>query len=414
MAQAPNYTPTTSFSNDETNNASGRSTVRTVSVDAEFANVSTSVNAINTNLQLLQRDDGNLLDFIVEPFALSETTRALLTGGQIRGDWAPYTLYAQGDITRASGAVYIALNDHTSGPTFVSTLWMSLSQSGDALAAANAASAAAAQASLDAAAATAATASKLDKAGGTMAGALMLAGDASSALHAVPMRQVVLLSTDQAIAGIKTFGSSPVLPGDAVSALQAVPKQQLDALESPWYTGDTKDTFQQADHGKWLLVTTAIRTIGSATSGATARANADTSALFTLLWGALANTDLPIQDNTGAASTRGASAAADFAANKRLPLPSFAGLTKIGYHGGDGTFTTDTTSRLGQYSADAVGPHHHETTMSTGPGGSNYAGNYAAGLASIAGPVLQIGGNNVGTGTENTVRRRSLNIFIHL
>lgn len=414
MAQAPNYTPTTSFSNDETNNASGRSTVRTVSVDAEFANVSTSVNAINTNLQLLQRDDGKVRDFFIEPFSLSETTRALLTGGQIKGDWAPYTVYAQGDIARASGASYIALNNHTSGPTFVSTLWMSLSQSGEALAAANAASAAAAQASLDAAAATAATASKLDKAGGTMTGALTLAGDASSALHAVPMRQVVLLSTDQAIAGIKTFGSSPVLPGNAVNALEAVPKQQLDALESPWYTGDTKDTFQQSDHGKWLLVTTAIRTIGSATSGATARANADTSALFTLLWGALANTDLPIQDSTGAPSTRGASAAADFAANKRLPLPSFAGLTKIGYHGGDGTFTTDTTSRFAQYLADKVGPHDHTTTTYGGVAGDNIAAYRRAGIYSNLGPMYETTGTNNGAGTENTVRRRSINVFIHL
>lgn len=63
-------------------------------------------------------------------------------------------------------------------------------------------------------------------------------------------------------------------------------------------------------------------TIGSESSGATNRANADTSDLFTVLWNSTSNTDLPIQDSTGAASTRGASAAADFAANKRMPLPN--------------------------------------------------------------------------------------------
>jgi len=63
-------------------------------------------------------------------------------------------------------------------------------------------------------------------------------------------------------------------------------------------------------------------TIGSATSGATVRANADTSALFTLLWESTNNADYPIQDNTGAPSTRGVDAAADFAANKRFPLPN--------------------------------------------------------------------------------------------
>jgi len=41
---------------------------------------------------------------------------------------------------------------------------------------------------------------------------------------------VVKLTGAQTVAGVKTFGSSPVLPGDASTALQAVPKQQLDAL----------------------------------------------------------------------------------------------------------------------------------------------------------------------------------------
>lgn len=62
-------------------------------------------------------------------------------------------------------------------------------------------------------------------------------------------------------------------------------------------------------------------TIGSAMSGA-GRANADTQALFELLWNNSDNTLLPILDASGAATTRGASAAADFAANKRMPTPT--------------------------------------------------------------------------------------------
>lgn len=68
----------------------------------------------------------------------------------------------------------------------------------------------------------------------------------------------------------------------------------------------------------WLFVSG--KTIGNASSGGTARANADTQTLFEGLWAAYSNTELPIQDSTGAASTRGASASADYAANKRLPL----------------------------------------------------------------------------------------------
>ena len=63
-------------------------------------------------------------------------------------------------------------------------------------------------------------------------------------------------------------------------------------------------------------------TIGNAGSGATSRANADTSALFALLWSGSSNTLLPIQDSAGAATTRGASASADFAALKRMPVPT--------------------------------------------------------------------------------------------
>lgn len=61
------------------------------------------------------------------------------------------------------------------------------------------------------------------------------------------------------------------------------------------------------------------RTIGSASSGATERANADTSALFAYLWNNFSNTICPV--STG----RGANAAADFAANKTITLPDKRG-----------------------------------------------------------------------------------------
>lgn len=69
------------------------------------------------------------------------------------------------------------------------------------------------------------------------------------------------------------------------------------------------------------------RTVGSATSGASERANSDTSALFTFLW----TNDSNLSVSTG----RGVSAAADFAANKTIALPdcrgrSLAGLDDMG------------------------------------------------------------------------------------
>lgn len=59
------------------------------------------------------------------------------------------------------------------------------------------------------------------------------------------------------------------------------------------------------------------RTIGSATSGATERANADTEALFSLLW----TNDASLTVSGG----RGASANADWLANKTITLPDLRG-----------------------------------------------------------------------------------------
>lgn len=65
-------------------------------------------------------------------------------------------------------------------------------------------------------------------------------------------------------------------------------------------------------------------TLGNAASGATGRANADTVALFTLLWDSMADAQAPV--STG----RGVSAAADYAANKTITLPDARGRGTVG------------------------------------------------------------------------------------
>lgn len=60
------------------------------------------------------------------------------------------------------------------------------------------------------------------------------------------------------------------------------------------------------------------RTIGSATSGSSERANADVQALFEFLWAA--------DPNLAVSTGRGASANADYVANKQLTLPDCRGL----------------------------------------------------------------------------------------
>ena len=94
------------------------------------------------------------------------------------------------------------------------------------------------------------------------------------------------------------------------------------------------------------------RTIGNATSGGTARANADMEDLFTHLWSEFTNTELIIQDSTGTPTTRGANAAADWAADKRMPLIDMRGRTVAGMDDPTGAAAAN---RVTDAEADALG-----------------------------------------------------------
>jgi hypothetical protein len=85
-------------------------------------------------------------------------------------------------------------------------------------------------------------------------------------------------------------------------------------------TGDLKHRYQDGVISGWVRANG--NTIGSATSGATERANADCQSLFQYLW----TNDTSLTVSTG----RGASAAADWAANKTIALPDMRGRTLAG------------------------------------------------------------------------------------
>jgi hypothetical protein len=97
------------------------------------------------------------------------------------------------------------------------------------------------------------------------------------------------------------------------------------------------------------------KTIGNASSGATGRANADTSALFAILWDK-DPLDVPIQASDGSPSNRGVSAAADYAANKRIVVPDMGGVFSRGWRAGQ---TTDSSRRLGSFQQQDVQAHQH-------------------------------------------------------
>lgn len=86
------------------------------------------------------------------------------------------------------------------------------------------------------------------------------------------------------------------------------------------------------------------RTIGNASSNATERADADCFDLFSLLWTAYSNTDLPIYLSNGSLSVRGASALADWTANKAITLIDKRGRVSVGKDNMGGTAANRITS----------------------------------------------------------------------
>ena len=107
---------TIDFSNEETTNAGGRSTVGTAALDTELINVKASLDVILINLAILQRDDTALKDEIVTPESLSSDLLTLMVADFTpRGVWVTATAYAAKDVVTETGITYMAVTAHTSG-----------------------------------------------------------------------------------------------------------------------------------------------------------------------------------------------------------------------------------------------------------------------------------------------------------
>lgn len=145
--------------------------------------------------------------------------------------------------------------------------------------------------------------------------------------------------------------------------------------DSTFSTGDFKWRQAQSAGAGWIAATGG--TIGNVGSGATSRANADTLALFTLWWTDYTDAQLPIQTVTGAASTRGASAAADWAAGKRLTVFDVRGR----FIRAPGTINGITFVNGTSY-ATSTQDHNHKMPIGWDAGGSSnfYMWNDGSGL----------------------------------
>lgn len=153
-------------------------------------------------------------------------------------------------------------------------------------------------------------------------------------------------------------------------------------------------------------------TIGDAASGAT-RANDDTQALFTAYWN-LSNAASPILTSSGSASTRGASAAADFAAHKRLTSPDMRAQFIRGLDNGRGVdsgralgtsqaFATSasglsaSSSASSSFVGDPLPPHAHTFPVFNDDGGSTGAADGRNGVSNNPGTSAVSAGTPTGS-----------------
>ena len=114
---------------------------------------------------------------------------------------------------------------------------------------------------------------------------------------------------------IEQVGASQVLTAlqNIINSSGYIAKSEMVGAVQPFYRNSAPSGWVRM----WGL------TIGNASSGATERANADTEDLFTLIWNE--DTGAEVQDSSGSTVSRGVSAAADFAANRRIEIVNMQG-----------------------------------------------------------------------------------------
>lgn len=205
-------------------------------------------------------------------------------------------------------------------------------------------------------------------------------------------------------AGEGTSASTKNTASKTYKMVLSITKAMWDGL-GIFTTGDVKMTLKTVADTGWVLMNDT--SIGNAASGGTGRANADTVDLFTLLWTNTANAECPV--STG----RGASAAADYAANKNITLPLALGRT-LGCYGTGASLTARVMGKT-------VGTETHTLTTAEVPnltfGGDTAGGGTADALNAPRGNTIDFtmstGGG--GGGAHNNMQPTTfLNVMIKL
>lgn len=157
-------------------------------------------------------------------------------------------------------------------------------------------------------------------------------------------------------------GANNVVQLDGNGKLPAVDGSQLTGLTPAWVTGNWRFTHNTTAASGWMMWVDG--TIGNALSNATVRANADTAALFAVYW---AISSLQLYTSAGATVARGATAAADYAANCAIALPLGPGRAPVIAGSGSGL----TARALGASGGAETHAHGGATGQSNNQGVDN-------------------------------------------
>lgn len=177
-----------------------------------------------------------------------------------------------------------------------------------------------------------------------------------------------------------------------------------------WTTGDAKLTFKTVADAGWILCDDG--SIGDGSSNATTLANGAAVYLFMLLYNNVAA--LVIQDSSGSTQSRGASAAADFAAHRRLVIPKTLGRSIAIAGAGSGL----TSRTLGGTAGSETETPTISKTAAHNHGVNNYTQNFglASGANTSAGTLANTVSDTTGSGTALNILDPStyMNIMIKL
>ena len=214
-------------------------------------------------------------------------------------------------------------------------------------------------------------------------------------------------------AGEGTSASTKNTGSKTYKMVLSITKAMWDGL-GIFTTGDVKMTLKTVADTAWVLMDD--KTIGNAASGGTGRANADTVDLYTLLWTNTADAECPV--STG----RGASAAADYAANKTIKLPLTLGRSLACYGTGAGLTARVLAKTVGEEThietAGESGLPSHTHVQTVGGGGAGFSFTAPAGhnATTITSDIMSTQATGGSSGSAQNVMQPTLflNVMIKL